>query len=87
MVTSQSNGGLMPNALQAKEGYIWQKPPKAFRSQAPTERVPCADEEEFFARLGIEEIPHPRERSKETAIRMARMLKTERAAERALATR
>lgn len=61
LVTGRLYGGLMPTGMRQKDGMLW-------RGTQPLE---CFTEADFFAALGVAEVPDPRERNEYTAQRLA----------------
>lgn len=61
LVTRRDQGGLMPEGLRQHDGFLWHETDTGERV------VPCREEDEFFAALGIAAPPPPARRNYETA--------------------
>jgi DNA polymerase/3'-5' exonuclease PolX len=70
LVTLRTLGGLMPSGIHQRDGYLWRQD----GSGGFNRRVPCPDEAAFFAALGIDTVPEPRERDVACIARLRRPL-------------
>lgn len=52
LMTQRSQGGLMPQGMRQRDGFLWQD----------DRRLSCPTEEAFFAALGVSAVPAPEER-------------------------
>lgn len=66
LVTPRAHGGLLPDDLRHRQGYLWKG---STRLEAPTEDT-------FFAYFGITPVPAPSERNAALAVQLARQLAT-----------
>jgi hypothetical protein len=64
LVTQRWRGGLMPDDLIQRGGYLWRVLDMANPAEDDTNlaRIDCPTEEAYFAALGVHSIPSPRER-------------------------
>jgi hypothetical protein len=73
LVTRRIHGGLMPGGMQQLDGHLWRIVEYADPANRPSdERLSCPDEAAFFAALGIDAVPEPRERDAACIARLRR---------------
>lgn len=64
LVTQRWGGGLMPDEMIQRRGYLWRVLDMMNPAEDDTNlaRIDCPDEAAFFSALGVEPVPAPRER-------------------------
>ncbi len=74
LVTTRWRGGLMPDGIIQKGGYLWRVVDMAGgEDSANLEKIACPTEESFFAALGFQAVPEPAMRDGQLARSLWRM--------------